>query len=75
MISEDADNLVAVGRCFDGDPAALSPARAMGRCPAQAMAAANVLDLAGSGSVHKIDITALQDRVADNLTRNDSAAP
>ena len=75
MISPDADNLVAVGRCIDGDPAALSSVRAMGPCMAQGMAAANALDLAGSGSVHQIDIKGLQARVADNLTRTDGVAP
>ncbi|RVV99817.1 FAD-dependent oxidoreductase [Mesobaculum littorinae] len=75
MISPEADNLVAVGRCIDGDPAALSSVRVMGPCMAQAMAAAHALDLAGSGSVHQLDIRALQDRVSDNLTRTDGVAP
>ena len=75
MISPEADNLVAVGRCIDGDPAALSSVRVMGPCMAQGMAAANALDLAGSGSVHQIDIGALQDPVSDNLNRTDGVAP
>ena len=75
MISPEADNLVAVGRCIDGDPAALSSVRVMGPCMAQGMAAANALALAGSGSVHQIDIAALQDRVRDNLERTDGMAP
>jgi hypothetical protein len=75
MISPEADNLVAVGRCIDGDPAALSSVRVMGPCMAQGMAAANALELAGSGSVHQIDIGALQDRVRDNLDRTDGVAP
>jgi len=75
MISPEADNLVAVGRCIDGDPAALSSVRVMGPCMAQGMAAAHALDLAGSGSVHQIDIAALQGRVRDNLERTDGVAP
>jgi len=75
MISEGADNLVLAGRCIDGDPAALSSVRVMGPCMAQGMAAAEALDLAGSGSVHQIDIAALQDRLSDNLTRTDGVAP
>ncbi|MHA7874774.1 FAD-dependent oxidoreductase [Roseivivax sp.] len=75
MISPEADNLVAVGRCIDGDPAALSSVRVMGPCMAQGMAAANALELAGSGSVHQLDIGALQDRVRDNLDRTDGVAP
>jgi len=75
MISSEADNMVAVGRCIDGDPAALSSVRVMGPCMAQGMAAANALDLAGSGSVHQIDIAALQERLSDNLTRTDGVAP
>lgn len=75
MVSAESDNLVVVGRCIDGDPAALSSVRVMGPCMAQGMAAAHALDLAGSGSVHQIDITALQERVSDNLTRTDGVAP
>ena len=37
------------------------------------MAAAHALDIAGSGSVHQIDISILQERVTDNLHRNDEA--
>lgn len=75
MVSPEADNLVAVGRCIDGDPAALSSVRVMGPCMAQGMAAAQALDLAGSGSVHQINMAALQDRLSDNLTRTDGVAP
>lgn len=75
MISPEADNLVAVGRCIDGDPAALSSVRVMGPCMAQGMAAAQALDLTGSGSVHQLDMAALQDRLSDNLTRTDGVAP
>ncbi len=65
----DADNLVAAGRCIDADTAALSSVRVMGPCIAMGAAAAHALDLAGSGSVHQIDIGALQGRLKDNLTR------
>jgi len=67
LISPDADNLVAAGRCMDGDTAALSSVRVMGPCMAMGMAAAHALDLAGSGSVHQIDAAALKDRVKDNV--------
>jgi 2-polyprenyl-6-methoxyphenol hydroxylase-like FAD-dependent oxidoreductase len=67
----DVDNLVAVGRCIDGDAAALSSVRVMGPCIAMGAAAAHALDLAGQGSVHDIDITVLQDRLRDNLLRTD----
>jgi hypothetical protein len=62
-----ADNLVAVGRCIDADSAALSSVRVMGPCIAMGAAAAHALDLAGSGSVHQIDIAALQTRIQRNL--------
>jgi hypothetical protein len=62
-----ADNLCAVGRCIDADSAALSSVRVMGPCIAMGRAAAHALDLAGSGSVHKLDIKALQARIKDNL--------
>jgi hypothetical protein len=67
----DADNLMAAGRCMDGDVAALSSVRVMGPCMAMGKAAVNALDLAGSGSVHQIDVAALQERLKDNLLRTD----
>jgi 2-polyprenyl-6-methoxyphenol hydroxylase-like FAD-dependent oxidoreductase len=67
LISPDADNLVAAGRCMDGDAAALSSVRVMGPCMAMGMAAAHALDIAGSGSVHQIDPAALKVRVKDNV--------
>ncbi len=67
LISPEADNLVAAGRCMDGDAAALSSVRVMGPCMAMGTAAAHALDLAGSGSVHQIDPAALRARVKDNV--------
>jgi hypothetical protein len=67
LVSPDADNLVAAGRCMDGDAAALSSVRVMGPCMAMGMAAAHALDLAGSGSVHQLDPSALRSRVKDNV--------
>jgi hypothetical protein len=69
LISPDADNLVAAGRCIDGDAAALSSVRVMGPCIAMGAAAAHALDLAGSGSVHQINVSALRERLKDNLER------
>lgn len=71
MVPPEADNLVAAGRCVDGDPAALSSIRVMGPCIAMGAAAAHALDLAGSGSVHQLDMGTLQRRLADNLERTD----
>jgi len=56
-----------VGRCIDADSAALSSVRVMGPCIAMGAAAAHALDLAGSGSVHQIDISALRKRISANL--------
>ena len=67
----DTDNLVAVGRCIDGDVAALSSVRVMGPCIAMGAAAAHALDLAGNGSVHQVEIDALRRRVHDNVERID----
>ena len=62
-----ADNLVAAGRCIDGDATALSSVRVMGPCIAMGAAAAHALDLAGTGSVHQIDPAALRRRIRANI--------
>ncbi len=61
------DNVVAAGRCIDADAAALASVRVMGPCMAMGRAAVHALDLAGSGSVHQVDIATLQGRIADNI--------
>ncbi|MBQ0827216.1 FAD-dependent oxidoreductase [Streptomyces tagetis] len=67
MLSPHAHNLVAAGRCVDGDAAALSSVRVMGPCSAMGSAAAHALDLTLDGpSVHHVDLTALNDRVREN---------
>ncbi len=71
LVPAEADNIVAAGRCIDADNAALSSVRVMGPCIAMGAAAAHAFDLAGSGSVHQIDIEALKLRVHDNLERTD----
>ncbi|HVG52413.1 MAG TPA: FAD-dependent oxidoreductase [Xanthobacteraceae bacterium] len=72
MTPVEADNVVAAGRCIDADLAALSSVRVMGPCIAMGHAAAHALDLAGKGSVHQLDNTALRKRLHDNLERNDA---
>ena len=67
LVHRDADNLVAAGRCIDGDALALSSVRVMGPCMAMGQAAAHILDLAGRGSAHQIDAAALAARLHDNL--------
>jgi flavin-dependent dehydrogenase len=71
LVPAEADNVVAAGRCIDGDSAALSSVRVMGPCIAMGAAAAHALDLAGSGSVQQIDIATLRKRVRDNVERMD----
>jgi hypothetical protein len=70
MTPESAHNLVAAGRCVDGDAAALSSVRVMGPCSAMGAAAAHALDLASASkaSVHDIDLGQLRERLAANLT-------
>jgi hypothetical protein len=73
MTPPDARNLVAAGRCVDGDAAALSSVRVMGPCSAMGAAAAHALDLAAgsgekAGSVHDIDPGQLGERLTANLT-------
>jgi hypothetical protein len=70
----DLGNVVAAGRCIDGDVAALSSVRVMGPCIATGAAAAHGLDLAGAESVHEIDLAELQQRLHDNLERTDAYA-
>jgi len=71
LIPAEGDNVVAAGRCIDADNAALSSVRVMGPCIAMGAAAAHALDLAGTGSVHQIDLAALARRVHDNVERVD----
>jgi flavin-dependent dehydrogenase len=71
LVPAEAANIVAAGRCIDGDSAALSSVRVMGPCIAMGAAAAHALDLAGSGSVQQIDTAALRKRVWDNVERMD----
>ena len=67
MTPPGAHNLVAAGRCVDGDAAALSSVRVMGPCAAMGAGAAHALDLAGSGSTHDVDPDQLHERLAPNL--------
>lgn len=67
MTPPGAVNLIAAGRCIDGDAAALSSVRVMGPCIAMGAAAAHALDLAGAGSLREIDVLALRRRLAANL--------
>ncbi|MBX5436539.1 MAG: FAD-dependent oxidoreductase [Alicyclobacillaceae bacterium] len=69
MTPPDVDNLVAAGRCIDGDAAALSSVRVMGPCIGMGAAAAHALDMAGEGSVHELNVAELQERLKDNVTR------
>ena len=68
MTPPGADNLVAAGRCIDGDATALSSVRVMGPCIAMGAAAAHALDLAGTGSVHEIDLAALRQTAAGAMS-------
>jgi flavin-dependent dehydrogenase len=71
LVPAEADNIVAAGRCIDGDSVALSSVRVMGPCIAMGAAAAHALDLAGSGSVAQIDAAELGRRLWDNVERTD----
>jgi hypothetical protein len=67
LVHRDADNLIAAGRCMDGDVAALASVRVMGPCFAMGQAAAHALDISGRKSLHEVDLDRLADRVRDNL--------
>ena len=68
MLPRGLHNVVVAGRCIDAAPAALASLRVMGPCFAMGRAAATAASLVDSGSLHQIDIAALQDAVGDNLT-------
>ena len=68
MLPQGLHNVVVAGRCIDAAPAALASLRVMGPCFAMGRAAATAASLTDSGSLHQIDIAALQDAVGDNLT-------
>jgi hypothetical protein len=67
MTPPGVHNVLAAGRCVDGDAAALSSVRVMGPCAAMGAAAAHALDLAGGGSTHDIDLDRLRRRLAANM--------
>ena len=67
MTPPGVHNVMAAGRCIDGDAAALSSVRVMGPCAAMGAAAAHVLDLAGGGSTHDVDLDRLRQRLAANV--------
>ena len=71
MIPKDIENIVAAGRCVDGDLEALSAIRVMGPCIAMGSAAAQALALSGTGAVHEIDLKKFQKQLTDNLDRRD----
>lgn len=68
LLPRGADNLVAAGRCVDGDAAALSSIRVMGPCAAMGHAAAHVLDMTLGSRAGDVDRVALRERIADNVT-------
>ncbi|MEV7649139.1 FAD-dependent oxidoreductase [Arthrobacter sp. NPDC089319] len=67
MIPRGAENLIAAGRCVDGDPAALSSIRVLGPCAAMGAGAAHALDLTLGNSINSINLRELAARVQDNV--------
>ncbi|MDD1527476.1 FAD-dependent oxidoreductase [Bradyrhizobium sp. WBOS7] len=67
LVHRDSDNLIAAGRCIDGDVAALASVRVMGPCFAMGQAAAHALDISGGKSLHDVDSSRLANRLRDNL--------
>ena len=70
LLSPELTNLLAIGRCIDAEPAALSSARVMGPCIAMGVAAAHAADLASFAhwSFRHIDLPRLQERLQRNLS-------
>lgn len=67
LIPLGSQNLVAAGRCVDGDAAALSSVRVMGPCAAMGFGAAHALDLAAEEGLGTIDPASLRNRVYENV--------
>jgi hypothetical protein len=67
MVHRDADNLVAAGRCIDGDTAALASVRVMGPCFAMGQAAAHALAVCERRSLHEAPLALLSERLRPNL--------
>lgn len=67
MLPKQSANLIAVGRCVDGDAAALSSVRVMGPCAGMGHAAAHVFDLVGDGRPADVDRAKLRERLAENV--------
>lgn len=67
LIPQGSRNLVAAGRCVDGDAAALSSVRVMGPCSAMGEGAAHTLDLTLGGDVTDVDHGSLRDRIRPNV--------
>lgn len=72
MVPRGAENLVAAGRCVDGDPAALSSIRVLGPCAAMGAGAAHAIDLTLGASLSSIDLSALAERVSMNTGKGDA---
>jgi len=67
--SAELDNVLAIGRCIDADPIALSSARVMGPCIAMGVAAAHAVHLVlqSQASLDRLDMRKLQERLRRNL--------
>ncbi|MDQ8033473.1 MAG: FAD-dependent oxidoreductase [Bordetella sp.] len=70
MVAQDADNLLAAGRCIDAEPYALAAVRVIGPCIAMGAAAAAAAFACG-GDLRTLDATRVQALVHDNLHRRD----
>jgi glycine/D-amino acid oxidase-like deaminating enzyme len=69
LLPAELSNVLAIGRCIDADPVALSSARVMGACAAMGVAAAHAADLAllSRRDFATVDVASLQQRLAPNL--------
>ncbi len=69
LLPVELDNVLAIGRCIDADPWALSSARVMGSCLAMGVAAAQAIHLAQSSGalLPRVDLVRLQTALRPNL--------
>jgi len=67
LVSREAANLAACGRCISADPVALASVRVIGTCIATGAAAAQLVAVGGNGDLRRTPAERVQTRIKANL--------